>query len=54
MNECNSIEIDKTSLTDQIKYRLDKITKNEHYFNQEINQRISCSKTLSKYVVAFD
>ena len=54
MNECNSIEIDKTSLTDQTKYRLNEITKIEHYFNQEINQRKSCSKTLSKYVVAFD
>ena len=33
MNECNSIEIDKTSFTDQTKYRLNEITKTENYFN---------------------
>ena len=27
MNECNSIKIDKTNLTDQTKYRLNEITK---------------------------
>ena len=53
MNECNSIEIDKTSLIGQTKYRLNEITKIEN-FNQEINQRKSCSKKLSKYVAAFD
>ena len=53
MNECNSIEIDKTSLIGQTKYRLNEITKIE-IFNQEINQRKSCSKKLSKYVAAFD
>ena len=55
MNECNSIEtIDRTNLTKQTKIRLDKITEIENYFYQEINQRKSCSKKLSKYVTAFD
>ena len=54
MNECNSIEIDKTDLTDQAKYRLNKITKIENYFIEEINQKKPCSKKLSKYVAAFD
>ena len=54
LNECNSIEIHKTNLTDQTKYRLNEITKTENYFNSEINQRKSCSKKLSKYVAAFD
>ena len=47
-------EIDQTNLTDQTKFRLNKITKIENYFNQEINQRKTCSKKLSKYVDAFD
>ena len=47
-------EIDKTKLTDQIKYRLNEITKIENYFNQKINQRKTCSKRLSKYVAPFD
>ena len=42
MNECNSIEIDKTNLTDQSKFRLNEITKIENYFNLEINQSKSC------------
>ena len=55
MNECNSIEtIDKTNLTNQTKFRLDEISKIENYFIEEINQRKSCSKKLSKYVAAFD
>ena len=55
MNESNSIEtIDRTNLTEQTKIRLDKITKIENYFYQEINQRKSCSKKLSKYVAVFD
>ena len=32
-------EIDKTNLTDQIKSRLNEISKIENYFNSEINQR---------------
>ena len=55
MNECNSIEtIDKTNLTNQTKFRLDEISKIENYFIEEINQRKSCSKKLSKYVAFFD
>ena len=54
MNESNFIEtIDRTNLTEQTKIRLNKITKIENYFHQEINQRKSCSKKLSKYVAAF-
>ena len=55
MNESNSIEtIERTNLTEQTKIRLDKITEIENYFHEEINQRKSCSKKLSKYVAAFD
>ena len=51
INECNSIEaIDKTGLTNQTKFRLDEISKIENYFIDEINQRKSSSKKLSKYV----
>ena len=49
MNENNSIEaIHKT------KFRLSEIIGIENYFNQEINQRKTCSKKLNKYVTAFD
>ena len=41
-------------MTEQTKIRLDKITGIENYFYEEINQRKSCSKKLSKYVAAFD
>ena len=55
MNESNYIEaIDKTNLTNQTKFRLDEISKIENYFIEEINQRKSCSKKLSKYVAVFD
>ena len=45
--------IDKTNLTDQTKFRLNEISKIENYFNQDINQRKSCSKKISTYVAAF-
>ena len=55
MNECNSIEtIGKTNLTQQTKLWLDEISKIENYFIEEINQRKSCSKKLSKYIAGFD
>ena len=55
MNECNSTDaIEKTNLSEQIKLRLDEISKIENYFIEDINQRKSCSKKLSKYVAAFD
>ena len=47
-------EIDKANFNDQTKFRLNEISKIENYFNQEINQRKSCSKKLSIYVAAFD
>ena len=46
--------IDRTNLTDQIKFRLNEISKIENYFNSEINERKSCSKKLSKYATGFD
>ena len=47
-------EINKTNLSEQTKFRLSEIIGIQNYFNQEINQRKSCSKNLSKYVTAFD
>ena len=54
MNECNSLEFDKTKLTEQTKIRLDKISEIENYFHQEIDQRNLCRKKISNYVAAFD
>ena len=55
MNKSNSIEaIDKTILSEQTKFWLSEIIGIENYFYQELSQRKSCSKKLSKYVVAFD
>ena len=54
MNECNSIEINKTNLTDETKCRLNEITKTQNYFIEETNQRKTCIKKLSKYVTTFD
>ena len=55
MNKSNSIKIiDKINLSEQTKFRLDEISKIENYFHEEINQRKSCSKKLSKYVADFD
>ena len=55
MKESNSIKaIDKTNLSEQTKFRLSEIIGIENYFYQEINQRKSCSKKLSKYVAVFD
>ena len=46
-------EIDKTKLSEQTKYRLYEIKKIENYFINEINERKSCNKKLSKYVTIF-
>ena len=55
MNESNSIKtIDRTNLTGQTQFRLDEISKIENYSHQEINQKKSCVKKLSKYATAFD
>ena len=47
-------EIDKTKLSDQTKFRLYEIKKIENYFINEINERKSYNKKLSKYVTIFD
>ena len=47
-------EIDKTKLSDQTKFRLYEIKKFENYFINEINERKSYNKILSKYVTIFD
>ena len=53
--ECNSIEaIGKTDLSEEIKFRLDEISKTENYFIKDINQRKLCSRKLNKCVAAFD
>ena len=49
MNEINEI-----NLPEQTKLRLSEIIRIKNYFYKEINQRKSCSKTLGKYVTAFD
>ena len=55
MSECNSFEtIGKTNLSEQAKFRLDEISKIEHYFIEETNQRKLCSQKLNKYVTTFD
>ena len=47
-------EIDKTKISDQTKYRLYEIKKIKNYFINEINERKSYNKKLSKYVTIFD
>ena len=47
-------EINKINLSEQTKFRLDEISKIENYFIEEINQRKSCNKKLSKYTATFD
>ena len=47
-------EIDKTNSSEQTKFRLSEIIGIESYFHQEMNQRKSCSKKLSKYVPTSD
>ena len=47
-------EIDKTKLTDQIKFRLYEIKNIENDFINEINQQKSYSKKLNRYVTIFD
>ena len=44
----------KINLSEQTEVQLSGIIGIENYFYQEINQRKSCSKKLSKYVTAFD
>ena len=55
MKESNSTEtIDRITLTNQSKFRLNEISKIENCFNQEIKKRKLNSKKLSKNVAAFD
>ena len=55
MNEYNSIETtNRTSLTNQTKFRLSEISKIEKYCNSENKERKLNSKKLGKYVAAFD
>ena len=47
-------EINKTTLSEQKKYRPGEIIGTENYFNSEINQRKLCIKKVSKCVTIFD
>ena len=47
-------EINKAKLSNQTKFRLYEIEQIENYFINEINDRKSYSKKLSKYVTIFD
>ena len=47
-------EINKINLSEQTKFQLSEIIGIENYFQQEINQRKSCSKKSNKYVAVFD
>ena len=47
-------QLTNTDLSEQTKFWLDEISKTENYFIEEINQRKSCSKKISKYVAGFD
>ena len=54
MDASNSIKaIGKTNLSEHTKFRLSEIIGIKNYFHQEINQRKSYSKKLSKYITAF-
>ena len=44
-------KISKTKLPKQTKFRLSEITGIENYFHQEINQRKSCIKKLSIFML---
>ena len=46
-------EIDKTKLSDQIKFRLHEIKKIDNCFVNDINQQKAYSKKFSRYVTIF-
>ena len=53
MSECNSIKsVNISGLSDQAKFRLNKINKIKDYYNSEIQERKILSKKLSKYIAA--
>ena len=55
MNKYSPIEaIDTSSLSDQTKFRLNKIIKIEDYFNSEIQERKIISKKFGKFIAAFN
>ena len=58
MNKLNLIEthsnLGAVPLSDQTKFRLNKVNKIKDYFNSEIQERKTMSKKLSKYIVTFD
>ena len=47
-------EFNRANLEENTRFRLSEITGTENYFHEEINQKKSCSKKLSKYVTACD
>ena len=47
-------EINKIKSSEQTKFRLSEIIQIENYFQQEINQKKSCSKKLIRYFNTFD
>ena len=47
-------KIDKTNLSEHLKFWLRETVGTEDYFYQEINQRKSCYEKLSKFGTAFD
>ena len=58
MNKLNSVktpsDLNAISLSDQTKFRLNEINKIKDFFNSEIQERKIMSKSLSKYIAAFD
>ena len=57
MDECNSLEIDKTNLNEQKEIRINKISEIEKYQEKNIKRLIKENytvKKLSRYVAAFD
>ena len=47
-------EIDKTNLSYQTKFRLNRRSKIDNYFNSEMFQRKLCSKKMNKYIFSLD
>ena len=47
-------EFNRANLEENTRFRLSEIIGTENYFHEEINQKKSCSKKLSKYVTACD
>ena len=47
-------EIISSNLSDQTKFRLNKINKTKDYFNSEIQERKAMNQKPSKYIAAFD